>query len=435
MRGKGEGSIYKDSRGLWTAVVELPQHDGSRRRKAIRSKSKATVLAKLRAAQHQLAESGDLPTRDVTLAQWIDEWFSAIAQLKVRPKTAHTYRGLIDREILPSIGSIKLDKLTTTDVRRMLATVTGQHGLSSSTAAQVHRILSVALKYAVREGKITRNVAALTDAPRRAATNLAALNVDEGFTVIQAGAAFPPYAFDPLGSLWAAVVLTGARQGELLGLECDRVTDTITLSWQLQRLTWEHGCNPPCGRKRGADCRLRKVTFPADHEHRHLQGGLWLSRPKTSTSWRVIPLVEPLRTILATHLAATRDRPNPHGLVWTMPNGDPIDPRVESEAWHEMLTRLHLTDVRLHDGRHTTVDLLYEAGVPEDLIQEIVGHSTRTMTRAYKTRGNSARLVAAMEMFSAQFNLLGGARSGIPALGASTPRALERDGGRREPTS
>jgi hypothetical protein len=35
-RGKGEGAIYQDTKGLWTAVVELPMTDGKRRRKVIR---------------------------------------------------------------------------------------------------------------------------------------------------------------------------------------------------------------------------------------------------------------------------------------------------------------------------------------------------------------------------------------------------------------
>ena len=57
--------------------------------------------------------------------------------------------------------------------------------------------------------------------------------------------------------------------------------------------------------------------------------------------------------------------------------------------------------VRLHDLRHTAVDLMYEAGVHETLIQEIVGHSNRAMTRAYKSRGNRPQLTAGMVQFSA----------------------------------
>jgi hypothetical protein len=46
------------------------------------------------------------------------------------------------------------------------------------------------------------------------------------------------------------------------------------------------------------------------------------------------------------------------------------------------------------------VDLLYAAKVPEDLIMEIVGHSTRVVTRGYKSAGNLERREAAMRQLS-----------------------------------
>jgi integrase len=80
-----------------------------------------------------------------------------------------------------------------------------------------------------------------------------------------------------------------------------------------------------------------------------------------------------------------------------------------------MLARVGAPDIKLHSGRHTTVDLLYAAGVPEDLIEQTVGHSTRTMTRAYRTTVNQARTVQAMEMFGRQFTLRTGGFEGISA--------------------
>ena len=49
MRGRGEGSVYKRSDGLWCAAVELPPLDGVRRKKIVTSKSKAEVLKKFAA--------------------------------------------------------------------------------------------------------------------------------------------------------------------------------------------------------------------------------------------------------------------------------------------------------------------------------------------------------------------------------------------------
>jgi integrase len=190
------------------------------------------------------------------------------------------------------------------------------------------------------------------------------------------------------------VLLTGARRGEVIGLERDRVGDVLDLSWQLLRL-----------KKTDTD---GKPDVPADYEYRHLTGGLYLTRPKSSSSWRVIPLIDPLRSILEKHMASTPE--NEWGLVFTRTGTGrgakprPYGPDLAGKDWRRILAAAGINkDVRLHDGRHTTVDLLYAAGVPDDLIQEIVGHSTRTMTQQYKSLRNRERLTAAMEQFSALF--------------------------------
>lgn len=397
MRGKGEGALFKDGRGLWTVAIELPPAaNGDRRRKVIRSKDKAVALKKLQAVMKARDEAGgDLRTGDVSLEVWMTEWFENIAMPRIRPKTASTYRSLINREIIPTLGTRKLGKLTPADVRKLHASIAAK-GLSTTTALQAHRILASALTAAHREGRVTRNVATLTDAPRKAVPKLEALSVAEAIKVLEVAST------DPLGSLWAAVLLTGARQGELLGLEVDRVTDEIDLSWQLQRITWQHGCKADeCGRKRGSDCPQRTISAPANFQARPIVGGLWWTRPKSKAGWRIIPLVDPLKAIIEQRIAVAALRPNPHGLVWTMPDGSPIDPRQEALMWDDLLKRAGVTDVRLHDGRHTTVDLLLEAGVPIDIIMEIVGHSSRAMTMNYKKRGNRKRLTEAMTSLSA----------------------------------
>ena len=97
--------------------------------------------------------------------------------------------------------------------------------------------------------------------------------------------------------------------------------------------------------------------------------------------------------------AASRED-NPHGLLWTMDvgkrsqdaQGRPVDPGTDNKAWHRMLDRLAIPQVRLHDARHAAVDLLYEAGAPEVVIKDIVGHAQIDMTRRYR----SGRAVAPM---------------------------------------
>ena len=393
MRGKGEGSIFKDARGLWTAIVELPPSDGKRRRKVIRSKDKRTVIDKLGDLQRELKLRGDLPTADQTVEQWFTYWLDNIAAREVRPKTLGGYRSAVKQHIIPEIGSTRLERLTAAHIRRVTDRVT-RLGLTSTYALNVHRIMSSSLEKAYREGRISRNPASMTSAPRKSVAAIEAFTLDEALAV------FEHVSRDPvMGARWATSLLTGARRGEVLGIERDRVADVIDLSWQLQRLKVQANGKPDA---------------PADFEYRHLEGGLYLTRPKSSSGWRIIPLVDPLRAMLERHMAAVD--PGPHGLLFTRSGGRPIDPDQDSDAWRSVLVETRIErDVNLHGLRHTAVDLLYLAGVPEDVIQQIVGQSVLTVTRGYRTRGEvyRQRLTAAMEIFSAQFTR--------PEIG--TPRA------------
>lgn len=175
-------------------------------------------------------------------------------------------------------------------------------------------------------------------------------------------------------------ILTGARRGEVVGLETDRVSSHIDISWQLQCL------------RRGESGR---PIAPPDFEYRHLYGGFFLTRPKSKAGWRIVPLISPLRELMEAHLETMET--NPWGLVFTS-KGRPIDPNMETRRWRQVQRELLGPDrfVRLHDLRHAAVDLLYAADIPEELIVELVGHSTRSMTRAYKSPAHVDRLTKAM---------------------------------------
>lgn len=409
-RSKKEGSVYQRAAdGMWCASVELPSTTGKRRRKVVVARTKSQVMSKLNALKGELRQHGDLPTEQQTLGTWMDYWFTNIKAKTLRPGTMSSYRSKVGY-IKEAIGTVRLDKLTPAHVRKVHDHILAAE-LSSSTASQTHAILSNALKYAEQEGRVHRNVAKLADKPQVAHTTLDALSGADGVRLLQT------VAGERLGSRWAAALLTGARQGELIGLEIDRVTDYIDLSWKLERINWLHGCKPKCDRIRGVDCPQRKLNASAGHERRHLEGGLYLSRPKSRAGYRIIPLVDPLKSIIRRRIEISLTEPNPHNLVWTadpkktrhgdyLPlDGSPIDPRIDNERWHDALARAGVPDVRLHDARHTTATLLYDAGVKEADIVRILGHSKAVTSRAYRNLGDYEQLSEAMMKLSAQLAL------------------------------
>jgi integrase len=376
MRGKGEGSVYQRGDGLWCVAVELPPgDDGKRRRKVICRKSKPKVLEALRDLNHELAEHGDIITGSITLGDWLDYWLVEIMTKERRnePGTIANKRGHIEKWIKPVLGNKPLTKLTPAHIRRLHGHILDESG-SVGLVRQVHITLKKAMSDAVRDQKIRHaqnpmeRMDTPAEAPRKARK---ALTTAESIRLLAHLATREDRA------LWATVVLTGARRGEIIGLETDRVGEYLDLSWQLARIS-------------------NIDDAPKGHEHRHIAGNLYFKRPKSKTSWRIIPLVEPLRSILALHMEGREP-----GLVFTEPDGSPIHPDAATRRWNDLLEEAGLPkDVVLHGARHTTVDLLLAAGVPPHVVQEIVGHATLQQTLEYKTRRNLPELEAAMHSMS-----------------------------------
>ena len=387
-RPKGEGGVYQRADGMWCVSLELPEGlDGKRRRKVICRKSKAAVIEQLREAKKELEKLGNLETSGIRLDAWAEHWLDKIAPREIKPRTLAGYKTVINGYVLPVLGRKTLGKISAQDVRRLHDTMAAtpkdpklRDGrelpedtvmLSSTYVLLAHNALSVMLGAAMNEGKISANPCDMVSRPRKRKLEQQALTLDQSIQLLAHLATRDDRA------LWATYLLTGSRRGEIIGLERDRVTDHLDLSWQLQRIT-----------------DITKA--PDDFEYRQVKSTLYLTRPKSSSGWRIIPLVDPLKGILELHMQTA-----PDGLIFRE-DGRPWDPDRVTKAWKQLMRDAGLPeDVVLHGARHTTVDLLYAAGVPEDIIQAIVGHSTRAMTRSYRTRTDASRLRAGMESLSA----------------------------------
>ena len=159
------------------------------------------------------------PSRQ-TVREYLDQWFRDYVETHVRRRTQEGYRGNLDRYILPKIGNVPLDKLTPRDIEEMEAELlrdggsrTTGRGLSPTTVLQVHRILSNALRHAVKLGMVTRNVAEVVDPPRVTRYEAHTLEQDEVHSLLGADRK-TLY----IGTLILVIFQTGLRRSEILGL-------------------------------------------------------------------------------------------------------------------------------------------------------------------------------------------------------------------------
>lgn len=405
-RAKQSGGLYqRASDGMWCAQIELPSADpGKRRRKVIVRARRADALSALREAKRDLERAGDLPTASPTLAQWCDLWWRRHAMKRLKVSTRPTYQSKIEQYIKPAIGKVRLDKLAVDHVYRLHDYITDTKGLSPTTALGAHRVLSAMLADAELEGRIGHNVASLARKPKPAVHKKTYLDNAQARTLLLSARDHD----ETEAARWAVAILTGMRQGERLGLtidELDFTRDTITVARQLRRLPFQHGCGDrsggawPCGRKRGGNCPDRRLDVPADQEVVPVEGGLYLTRPKTKAGWRVIPMVGLLRDILERYIE--QHPPGMQGLIFTRDGGRPLDPAQDTDEWDAALRRAGLPDVDGHSARHTCNTVLTELGVPVDVRRAILGHASNAINEAVYTHTSDARVAEAMQALSA----------------------------------
>lgn len=384
-RTKGDGSLFQRGNGLWVGTIELPTKDGKRRQRQVSSMDRNDCIDKLKKLRRDV-EDGILPlTAATTVARWLDRWITEIHGGEIRPTTLRDYTATIRLYINPAIGSKRLDKLTPEHVRQM-----HRHAEKTSgrAAQKAHVVLQRALTDAVAEGMLRRNVAEVVHKPKHRATQRDPLTVPQAKLLLKSALA----AADPMATRWAAALLLGARQGELLGLTWDRVdldAGTIDLSWQLQQLQKTHGCGDrrddggwPCAKVRPHACPDTRWLLPADFEYTPLHESLALTRPKTIAGWRLVPIPDPLWVLLRDD-TTLRAGVNPHGLVWHHSDGRPVGPRKDYQLWQDALKAAGLPAAPLHVARHTTASLLAAAGVSEQVRMEILGQVAVSAHRGY----------------------------------------------------
>lgn len=422
-RPNRRSSIYLGGDGVWHGWVTVGvKADGSADRRHRKGRTEADVTRKVRELEGQ-RETGYVskPGRSPTLAEWMTEYLDVLCERlvlseKMAPRTLADYRSKTRNWIIPLLGKHRLDRLTPEHLDAAYAAMLRQ-GRSPSTVLKVHRILSRALTIAVRRGRITRNVATLLDAPATAEHEIEPLTREEARRILEAAAS------ERNAARWSVALALGIRQGEALGLRWSYVnleTGVIRAWFQVQRLTWQHGCEDPhsCGAK-----WHRRPCKKGCKQHRHLSAcGLDCTKPGHTCVKRPCPagcvahadkcpkrvgggavfrqrkgkgkltlqcpphlldlLMEQRSRQAAERLkagAAWQD----HDLVFATRHGSPIERTEDWRHWKALLRKAGVRDVRVHDARHTAATLLIEQGVNIRVVQEVLGHTRVTTTERY----------------------------------------------------
>lgn len=347
-RSRGEGAITELSDGRFRGAVWLTRPDGTTQRKYVRGRTRAEVTRKFEAIRTDV-EAG-YPDGTTTGA-YLAEWIAAVKGRNLRPTTVAQYARHVSSYWTPTIGRVELVKLTPLQVERAMGALR-ERQLSPTTIRSARTTLRAALADAMRDGKVTRNVAALVKPPKADRPEMRALTSAEVARLVTSTRE------EPLGPLYALAVASGLRLGELVGLSWDDV------DLDARRLT------------------VNRAAYRQD------DGSYGFAEPKTKRSRRTVMLpalaVEALRTQRArqgtARLAAGSVWQDRRGLCFTDAVGRPLAPGHVSKSFRVAADRVGLQGVRFHDLRHTAASLMLTAGVPLKVVSEALGHGSIVIT-------------------------------------------------------
>jgi integrase len=385
-RTKGTGSLFQRKDGMWIGRVEVPSElDPKRYRSEVSSIDKGIAQEKLEKLKDDIRQGLEQLQKGWTVESWMMHWIDEIKKEELGPRVWKTYRSTIRQQIIPAIGPVRLAKLSPAHIRHLLdyvrdttvtiiepdGTVTEKPKWSSRTVQVAYDRIRDGLEAAGRERPplIRENVANLVPRPKAIYTEIPHHDAEQARKVLSVAIERK----NPYTSLIAARYLTAMRQGELLGLEEDRIDFenlTIDKSWQLQWLPLKEGM------KYSDD--PDRYDAPKNYEIRPLYYGAALVRPKTRKSF-MIPMAPELAAVLLVYLQ--NREPNEYGLVWVSPAGKPIQPADDTAIWEDAQIAAEVPVIPGHGGRHTANNLLE---VPEEDRMRILGQSSVVANRIYR---------------------------------------------------
>ncbi len=290
-------------------------------------------------------KAGGLPDgQGLSVGAFLDQWLKDVARPSVRPWTFRGYEVHVRCHIKPVLGRLPLDRLEPTHVQSLMNRKLAE-GLSPKSVRYLRGTLRNALNVALRWGLVARNAASLVVGPRMEYHEILPFEPNEArrFLTVVKG--------HRLEALYTVALTLGLRQGEALGLR-----------WQDVDL----------------DMGYLKVTKQLQRVNRVFE----LVDPKTSRSRRTIVMPPIVSTALRDHRArqecercSSAPEWNQLGLVFTRPDGHPLDGTVVTHQFHRLLDEARLPQRRFHDLRHSCATLLLAQGVPARVVLEILGHS------------------------------------------------------------
>jgi integrase len=273
-----------------------------------------------------------------TMRELAERFLAEHVEVKCKPRTAELYRGIVEKVVLPALGTRAVTDVTRADLAALHHRLRRTPSQANRTLLMVSKMMNLAERWGLRPdgSNPARHVERFREQARQRY-----LSPDEfkrlGAALTQAhhgpvrlgdrDVRLSPTALNAIGLL----IFTGARRSEVL-----------TLKW----------------------------------EHVDLERGV-LTLPKSKTGFKTIMLNTPAIVVLK---ALPRVEDNPYVLPGLREGQHLVN---ISDTWYAVRDVAGLKDVRLHDLRHSLASVGAGAGLSLPIIGGLLGHTQAQTTKRY----------------------------------------------------
>jgi integrase len=362
----GLGNIYKrEDRNTYEGQVMI---DGKRR--YFSGKTEPEVKRKIKRAKAEAEMGMAIEPNQFTVKDWLQIWVEKYSRISISPGTYADHKHMIDCHLIPSLGSIKLSKLTAAEVQDMVnqklnkpRIIRGQEAapLSPRTVIMILGVLKQALKQAALEGYVQRNVADYVKRPRIEKKEARYLTQEETNLILdEAQKQKVPTLYYLLQFLLGSGLRIG-EAGALKWADLDLEEGILQVKVSTRRVMEYNNEGQPMG--------TQVIT----------------KEPKTKSGRRSVPLppwcldeMDQWKKVQAEMLLMVGVTDPEH--VFTSVIGTQLDTDNARRELDIVLERLELKDISFHTFRHTYATRLLEMNVNAKTAQELLGHSNIAMT-------------------------------------------------------
>jgi integrase len=312
--------------------------------------------------------AGRLPKTGMTFGELLDKYLAALDIQERQNSTLRTYRGLIRRWLRPHLGDVPVAQLTPLHFDRVYAAMRAD-GRAASTINQAHAVARKACNLAMNWGFLTANPTRGTIRPTVRKPKRVPATVPDLLRTVR----FASEEDEALGVFIFLAAGTGARRGELVGLQWPDVDwdeNRVHIQRAIGRDDDGSRIDEPAYEKTYGEIDI-EVKDPKDFQDRFVDVPILVMHALRILRETIEERATWARVVLAADAYIFSGQAD---------GSAPWKPDYPTAAFARARTKAKAPTLTLKGTRHLLGSTLHHKGIEISVIQDVLGHGSKTTT-------------------------------------------------------